>query len=299
MMEVWATVGLSCTGRIFAKPGPISVAHIPVVFLQIFSLARQAPHCLLGASEFRAWNSCTSVRLQHEQRLTATFCLHTALVLLAVLYTNSVFIERVSVFWFKSAEHVWLEERRSLHRCKTSAPFQVAMVRWHDDSCQTPRIYLTEDKWPYCLSCDNACPSVVDLCSRQAAVDTSSLIIPLNERQGRMDLYWPPCVPYFRTRSVRTRSIPNFPEGSQQNVLDSDHTLSLPITLDPTYGITLAATEFRVACLSAPTSENDPIHVSLETYSDDSHPEYETVSYIWGGEDGDNSLRRPIFVGDY
>jgi hypothetical protein len=54
-----------------------------------------------------------------------------------------------------------------------------------------------------------------------------------------------------------------------------------------------------VACLLAPIHENVPVHVSLETFSNDSHPEYETVSYIWGGENGDNSLRGPIFIGSY
>ena len=41
------------------------------------------------------------------------------------------------------------------------------------------------------------------------------------------------------------------------------------------------------------------IHVDLEVYKQDECPEYETVSYAWGGENGDNSLSQPVFVGPY
>ncbi|RSL63377.1 hypothetical protein CEP53_004424 [Fusarium sp. AF-6] len=37
----------------------------------------------------------------------------------------------------------------------------------------------------------------------------------------------------------------------------------------------------------------------LETYSDREFPEYEAVSYTWGGEDGDATLRHPVYVGEY
>lgn len=72
-----------------------------------------------------------------------------------------------------------------------------------------------------------------------------------------------------------------------------------PIHL-PIYGPTLAANEFRLACVSAAAKDEDKIvHVSLEVYSQTDCPEYETVSYTWGGENGDYTLCRPIFVGLY
>ncbi|KAF4809900.1 Heterokaryon incompatibility protein 6, OR allele [Colletotrichum siamense] len=44
---------------------------------------------------------------------------------------------------------------------------------------------------------------------------------------------------------------------------------------------------------------NSPIHVTLEVYDDLRYHEYETVSYTWGGEDGDISLSRPVCIGPY
>jgi hypothetical protein len=39
--------------------------------------------------------------------------------------------------------------------------------------------------------------------------------------------------------------------------------------------------------------------LTLHTYTQDDCPEYETVSYTWGGEEGDSSLCKPIFLGPY
>jgi len=68
----------------------------------------------------------------------------------------------------------------------------------------------------------------------------------------------------------------------------------------PIYGPTLGADEFRLVCISAARQdEGKIIHVSLETYNQANCPEYETVSYTWGGENSDYALCRPVFVGTY
>ncbi|KAK4187902.1 heterokaryon incompatibility protein-domain-containing protein [Podospora australis] len=63
----------------------------------------------------------------------------------------------------------------------------------------------------------------------------------------------------------------------------------------------LTANQFRLIRLDTNQSGNPeaPVHFTLETHDDERHPEYETVSYTWGGEDGDSSLCRPVYVGDY
>lgn len=61
----------------------------------------------------------------------------------------------------------------------------------------------------------------------------------------------------------------------------------------------MAADEFRLLCLSATEDANSPVHVTLEVVQQHDCPEYETVSYTWGGEDGDSTPSRPIFVGPY
>ena len=61
----------------------------------------------------------------------------------------------------------------------------------------------------------------------------------------------------------------------------------------------LSSNEFRLVFLTVAPSAEYPIHLSLETYSYDDRPEYETVSYQWGGENNDSSPCRPIFIGPY
>ncbi|KAH7078102.1 heterokaryon incompatibility protein-domain-containing protein, partial [Paraphoma chrysanthemicola] len=170
------------------------------------------------------------------------------------------------------------------------------MTRWHTPTCVSPDVTFSNDNWPNCGTCGRSCPPLEELLtSSQASNGASALQFPVERPQGRMNLYWPPCVPYKRTHSS---SHPG-DIGSEMVVPVRKSVSKSSNTLDPLYGKTLDKTEFRVACLLAPIHENVPVHVSLETFSDDSHPEYETVSYIWGGENGDNSLRRPIFIGSY
>jgi hypothetical protein len=170
------------------------------------------------------------------------------------------------------------------------------MARWHEPTCQNPIIELTENHWPRCKSCETLCPSVAELRSGQAGSDNSSLTIPANEPPGQMSLSWPPCVRYVRTN---LDALPA--NASRESHLSKEANLTYrPVPLsDPIYGNNLNETEFRIACLRAPSSDKDPIHVTLETYMDGSRPEYETVSYLWGGEDGDYAPHHPIFIGPF
>ncbi|RSL65271.1 hypothetical protein CEP54_004305 [Fusarium duplospermum] len=66
------------------------------------------------------------------------------------------------------------------------------------------------------------------------------------------------------------------------------------------HGFTLAKDEFRLICLTEEKDlPADVIHLSLETYNDGNFPDYEAVSYTWGGEDGDGTLRHPIYIGEH
>lgn len=44
---------------------------------------------------------------------------------------------------------------------------------------------------------------------------------------------------------------------------------------------------------------SSPIHLRLEVYPIDDHPEYETVSYAWGGENADSTLCKPVYIGSF
>jgi hypothetical protein len=65
------------------------------------------------------------------------------------------------------------------------------------------------------------------------------------------------------------------------------------------YGSTLDEGSFRVACLTAGSNPSDPMHLDLETYELDNCPEYEAVSYTWGGEGSDSSNSQPVYIGPY
>ncbi|KAF2030840.1 hypothetical protein EK21DRAFT_43561, partial [Setomelanomma holmii] len=65
------------------------------------------------------------------------------------------------------------------------------------------------------------------------------------------------------------------------------------------YGVTLRSKDFRLVCLTAVPRKDHPVHLTLETYTYNERPEYETVSYMWGGENGDSTPCRPIFIGKY
>jgi hypothetical protein len=138
-----------------------------------------------------------------------------------------------------------------------------------------------------------------------------------------MNLYWPSSVPYARSKHNRDTK-PSAPSPTGEIEGESEANLQLLSRLknisiqppqpdaigslevqqlvepvrSPIYG-DLALDEFRLICLSAVTDENFPLRLSLETYSQANCPEYETVSYTWGGEDGDCTLCRPVFIGPY
>ncbi|KAG7286694.1 hypothetical protein NEMBOFW57_009005 [Staphylotrichum longicolle] len=62
---------------------------------------------------------------------------------------------------------------------------------------------------------------------------------------------------------------------------------------------------FRLAYLSppppngSPPTDDAPVHLTLEVYPLTNCPAYETVSYCWAGEDGDDTRCRPVYVGEY
>jgi len=196
------------------------------------------------------------------------------------------------------------------------------MSRWHASSCKDPSITIQDDT-PYCKCCDTLCP-LAKLASIRA--DSPFLSIPKNEPPGQLNLWWPSFVPYAKSAQSLQQSAthmsehPAVKEAHPQNLetggrpprLYDDAAQELkPSAADsssqlgsqnysPVYGDTLALDEFRLVCLAAVEDGHDAIiHVSLETYRNHKCPEYETVSYTWGGEDGDSSPCRPIFIGKY
>jgi hypothetical protein len=95
-----------------------------------------------------------------------------------------------------------------------------------------------------------------------------------------MQLWWPESVPYERD-GVRVQVSQ---KTSVEQDTPADATPRMPSSLS--YRQTLRSDQFRLVYLSAVPDPDYPIHVTLEAYADDEHPEYECASYTWGGEDG-------------
>lgn len=170
------------------------------------------------------------------------------------------------------------------------------MTRWHAASCKQPQVHLSHNKWPFCASCGASCPLLEELVAlHQADTATSALSLPPDEPPGQMNLHWPKCVPYMSMETSATAPESTLAQMPQEPG-EPAKSMDPPVHI---YGPTLSVDEFRVAHVSASPHAGSPVHVTLETCLDDQHPEYETVSYLWGGEDGDSSSCASIFIGEY
>ncbi|KAK4208167.1 heterokaryon incompatibility protein-domain-containing protein [Rhypophila decipiens] len=169
------------------------------------------------------------------------------------------------------------------------------MSRWHEVSCSQPVIQVEDGNVPWCASCGSRYRWREHVPRNESS--NSVLGIPEAGPSDRMNLRWPGSVPY--------KSILGNPSGGPSKSCDIPAELNTTKESkprgSPIYGDTLAPDEFRLACLTAVEGDNEqyPLHVSLEVFSDHNCPEYETVSYTWGGEEGDYSLSRPIFIGPF
>lgn len=175
------------------------------------------------------------------------------------------------------------------------------MTRWHQQGCLVPDVSLDTCSTPKCRACGGACPPVADLVA-QLDRETSTIVLPPDESHGQFNLWWPRDVPYINQGVINESHEHTF---TVQNQHLEDNVSNLAIEDNQVanahiYQKTLESNEFRLACLTATPQEDDyPIHLSLETYTHENRPEYETVSYVWGGETGDSRLSRPIFIGPH
>lgn len=168
--------------------------------------------------------------------------------------------------------------------------------RWHRSDCTNPQV-IADDGVPSCLSCHaNSATSVARLVAQNAG-KAGQIDLPVVTPLGECDFWWPPCVPYKGARG-ETRRAPGASDDrvGSTNVSGTGSALSSASHIYPS---SLDSEHFRIICLTARNDVSSPIHANLEEYSFDDCPEYETVSYLWGGEDGDSTLCKPVYVGEF
>ncbi|KAK2745151.1 heterokaryon incompatibility protein HET-6-like protein [Colletotrichum kahawae] len=123
-----------------------------------------------------------------------------------------------------------------------------------------------------------------------------------------MNLWWPRSVPYCNNTGSCNKGDclagknPKVQIASAcgQTVPDLVGTATAATSVSSTiYSKPLKSTEIRLAVLSTAESPDFPVHLDLEIYELDDCPEYEAVSYLWGGENDDTTPCCPIYVGPF
>ncbi|KLU92484.1 hypothetical protein MAPG_11429 [Magnaporthiopsis poae ATCC 64411] len=196
------------------------------------------------------------------------------------------------------------------------------MSRWHTPECGggDENTRVDSDGLPHCQICKSS-PDLPRLLS-QLVAESPGLQIPPDEPPGQLNLSWPPTIAYSRSTPTGgaagsaacdpdVHALSQSAAGANTSVNNDSQPVSAVLESDkppsPIYPKALSPDEFRLLVLDscdtpAPGDETThewPVHVSLETYRDGDRPEYETVSYTWGGEDDDSSPSKPVYVGPY
>lgn len=121
--------------------------------------------------------------------------------------------------------------------------------------------------------------------------------LPVEAPLGEANFWWPRSVPYSSPHvdvNVDSRPVRN---GKKAAKLSGNRTE--PDSVSPVYPSSLDSNHFRLIYITESEDSSSPIHLRLEEYDLNDYPEYETVSYVWGGEDADSTLCKPIYVGRF
>lgn len=165
-------------------------------------------------------------------------------------------------------------------------------TRWHKPSCETPHV-VVDGSVPTCRACGNSASALLETAAKGPAPSYSGIRLPPEAPIGLMDLWWPPSVPYTRNGEPRAQAVAPSSDAVCLAPQASDSSLS------EIYTSTLGRDHFRLLYLSESLELDSPIHGKLVEYRQDDCPEYETVSYTWGGEDGDATPCKPAYFGDF
>lgn len=165
-------------------------------------------------------------------------------------------------------------------------------ARWHKPSCDSPQV-VVDDGIPRCRACGSDASDLLRRAAEEPAASYGGIRLPQEAPIGQMNLWWPPCVPYTRNGAPVSQSVTSTEDSATLPTQTSESSLS------EIYTSTLEKGHFRLLYLSGSPRLDSPIHGTLVDYRHDNCPEYETVSYTWGGEEGDGRAYRPSYLGDF
>lgn len=175
--------------------------------------------------------------------------------------------------------------------------------RWHRPDCTDPIIIVDNHKLPRCHICGASPSALIARLVAEAQVSRGAIHLPPETPLDKANFWWPPCVPWSNFSGTVGTSVgtsvgmsPPDEEEEVGKILLNDAASSSASYI---YRSTLDSSRFRLMYITESEDVSGPIHIQLEDYDFDDHPEYETVSYTWGGENDDSTLCEPIFVGPF
>lgn len=162
-------------------------------------------------------------------------------------------------------------------------------VRWHSSDCSEPDV-IVEDGVPCCQSCHATCSVLVEQLIAQNLARGGKIHLPADTPLREANFWWPRSVPYHR---------PRVDLGADSNPSMLSERRTKPNSMSSIYPSSLDSNHFRLIYITESEDISSPIHIRLAECDLNDHPEYETVSYVWGGEDCDSTPCKPIYVGRF
>ncbi|KAF6803450.1 heterokaryon incompatibility protein het-6-like protein [Colletotrichum plurivorum] len=159
--------------------------------------------------------------------------------------------------------------------------------RWHGTDCVQPDVCVGNDLVPFCQACGISAFAVLQTLT--TGESSSVPQVPADEAPGQHNLFWPPSVPYTDIEvHGTTDEKEQFPEKTR-GPEESDKGKTMGGLGDSVYTKSLSSRQIRLIVLAASPrgQKNFLIHFSLEIHDDLRCPEYDAVSYTWGGEEND------------
>ncbi|KAI7774952.1 hypothetical protein LA080_007651 [Diaporthe eres] len=163
--------------------------------------------------------------------------------------------------------------------------------------CSKPDI-IVEDGVPHCQSCHTTSLALEKRLVEDNRAKGGAIQLPEAVPLGKASLWWPPSVPYRSPRVDGNIFAESCNEENGVTAMLSETSIE-PSPLSPIYPSSLGSNQFRLIYLTESGDVSSPIHFRLEEYAFDDYPEYETVSYVWGGENCDCKLCKPVYVGRF
>lgn len=170
--------------------------------------------------------------------------------------------------------------------------------RWHRSDCGQPSVVF-EGGLLRCRSCGATPSELVDRLIAQSLARGGEIHLPEDTPLGEANLWWPPSVPYHNPQVDFGRNSRPYFIGKQAATAGQSNHGAEQSSVSPIYPSSLDAGHFRLIYITESKDVSSPIHIRLIEHDLKDHPEYETVSYVWGGEDGDSTQCKPVYVGPF